>query len=895
MKHRKLIVAAALALLLCVPAVAVFNERDLGETLAVLRFELKQEYETMSNTQSRMGTTDRIQHRRMIEMIKKCNELSLMLYSQNQDYTFDMTYALKTVTKEYESFNRQKMPYDDIIQSLDIEIGRYSRLVESLRRLPPQLQDVENLPDSLKYHNDSVSFDAPRLREAMAVVRDFETAPGRNLAPGHEQELAHEHERIFGSEAEREIADEHRTTFILDDQGKIDRDSCLFYATSILKMYSSTKDHIVTDNEHYTNANLRLKESYDYAQERYKVIQKKIFIQGQDDYFSVISRFGQFCTRAFSDARKKYSANLSPDVDGALRQSEWRGPKVVGFIGVMIAWLLFATALSVIGVQIFKRRSKKMQTEEFRLHTPCLTWFCGAVIFAISMMIVSHFISNSYFSLAAGHLLTFAWLLAAILLSLLIRLDGRQVGAGMKMYAPLVVMGLIVIIFRIIFIPNRLANLVLPPLLLVFAVWQLRSCLKHRNYVQDSDVLVGWITFFVILATTVMAWIGYVLLGIEVLIWWLFQVSAIETITAIDELLNRYYREKLKKRLPANHKPGENMEITWFFDLVKRCLVPVLAIMSVPFCIWMAADVFDLTALCKEFYHKTFFDLTSSNGSEILRISMSNVVIIAVMYFIFRYFNYVVRTAYHDYRIKKERRRNGGAYIHANEINFTLANNVISIIIWGIYIISLILILKIPTGAISIVGAGLATGLGLAMKDVLNNFIYGIQLMSGRLRVGDWVECDGVRGKVNAISYQSTQIETLEGAMISYLNTSLFDKNFKNLTRNHAYEFVKIVVGVKYGTDVEKVRLLILEAMKEVETRDRFGRSIVDMSKGVTVVLDELSESSVDIAVKQFVLVAERNNYIARAKEVIYNTLNANGIEIPFPQRDVNLKVTKED
>ena len=192
-------------------------------------------------------------------------------------------------------------------------------------------------------------------------------------------------------------------------------------------------------------------------------------------------------------------------------------------------------------------------------------------------------------------------------------------------------------------------------------------------------------------------------------------------------------------------------------------------------------------------------------------------------------------------------------------------------------------------GAISIIAAGLATGLGLAMKDILNNFIYGIQLMSGRLRVGDWVECDGVRGKCTAISYQSTQIETLDGAVMSFLNTSLFNKNFKNLTRNNSYEFVKIGVGVGYGVDVEKVRTMLLEALKVLQTKDSYGRDIVDTKKGLSVALDEFGDSSVDLAVKQFVLVAERSAYIAKAKEIIYNTLNENNIAIPFPQRDIHV------
>ena len=114
-------------------------------------------------------------------------------------------------------------------------------------------------------------------------------------------------------------------------------------------------------------------------------------------------------------------------------------------------------------------------------------------------------------------------------------------------------------------------------------------------------------------------------------------------------------------------------------------------------------------------------------------------------------------------------------------------------------------------------------------------------------------------------------------------------KNFNNLTRNNAYEFTKIVAGVAYGTDIKKVREVLMEAMQELRTKDRYGREIVEPTYGIKVVVNDMSDSSVDIAVKQYVLVAERIGYVDRSKEAIYEALNAAGITIPFPQCDVHL------
>ena len=72
-------------------------------------------------------------------------------------------------------------------------------------------------------------------------------------------------------------------------------------------------------------------------------------------------------------------------------------------------------------------------------------------------------------------------------------------------------------------------------------------------------------------------------------------------------------------------------------------------------------------------------------------------------------------------------------------------------------------------------------------------------------------------------------------------------------------------------------------------TKDKYGRNIVDPKRGVVVAFETFGDSSIDIALKQYVLVEERYVYEARVKELVYNTLNENGIEIPFPQRDVHI------
>ena len=860
MRKRRLIIA--ILAFLCIPVLAVFNEKDLGNTLSVLRYELKQEYDRMSSTGNEMKALDETQHQQMVEMIKKCNELSLMLYSQNGDYTFDMTYALKEVSREYELFNSGKLPYDSILADIDGEIDRYSRLLESLKRLPAPGDVPPPLPDSLRTDSLRRRPAPPQVRE---VIDSLDTVS-------------------------------RKQAFLLDEDSKDDRDACIFYAEALLNLYEEGKEMILTDSQHYEGAEARLKESYDYAQDRYRAIQKSMFTRGQEHYIEILRHPAKYIKQALHEVRTKYSRSLGT-ATGV--RSEWRGPIVFAFFLIVAVCLLLSTLISQVVVLIISRRVKRLQTERFKKSRKLVTALCGTALFLLAIAIVSGTTTNNFISQATKLLLVFCWMLVAIFLSLLIRLKPAKFKYGMGLYMPVIVVGFVAICCRVMFVPNTVMNILLPPLLVICMFWQAGACRKYSKQTELTDEIVSYVTLVVLVVSSVTACLGYIFLSLLIVMWWLFALAVEETIIALYRLFHQVKERRIgakleELRLQAEadfrkiHK-GEFIRITWLYDFIEDVVLPVLAVVSLPLSVLLALKVFDMQEIFNNIYSAKFFSFTSASGVEILKLSASMIVLALCLYFVFKYIAYFAKSMFRDIKLRNIMQASGRSYIKDEEVNLTVANNVISILVWGTFIILLFLLFNIPTGAISIVFAGLATGIGLAMRDILNNFIYGIQLMSGRLRAGDWVECDGVRGKVSSVSYQSTQIETLDGAVISFLNTALFNKNFKNLTRSNPYEFTKIVVGVKYGTDIEKARQVLVEAMKPLQGTDETGMKIVDEKTGVYVTVEEFGDNSVNIAVKQFVLVPQRNGYLARAREVIYNALNEAGIEIPFPQRDIHI------
>ena len=910
------------------------NMISLGDKLQSLRSELHNEYQQMSVTKDKISDNYEVQHQKMVDLMKSCNALSLQLYSQKQEYTLDLCFALEKVKEEYEDFNKDRTPYDRILSNLDIEIDRYARLVESLRRLPPEIAKVPNLPDSLAYRNDSLD-----LHLLLNGVN-----------------------RIDLTDEAKSMNDSVARLFVLDKSGQRDRKTCLYYSTELLKMYADSRAIIMTDSIHYQEAYLRLKESYDYAQRYYQVLQRRIFIEGQTPWPTILANPKQYWDEAVVDMKNKYltgpsndtlldvltaplptldtvpptdtlmmamidtlaatkadtlgatiadtlatvaavatsNEGIPSDTDEDTDLGNWEHIALFFVIVVLVVGLLFFWFISwllLLPVSHFVKPLKKKTNRQQRRYIALLI---GILIFVIlrSSDYVS-FEGSDMFDKAVSLSNTFLWLLAAIIGALLIRLSPNMFKETMKIYRPTIYLAVVVIGCRAIFVPNSMLNFIFPPVLIVFYAWQLIAYLRHKNRVEKSDRFMGSTSLAITGIALLVSIAGYIFASLLILIWWYFQLAVIHTMTTIWHLTTLYKEKRMQRRIDEYRDritfvSGPDKEAllfgaTWFYDLIKEVVLPIIALMSIPLCFHLALDVFDFDDLYHTLYHNPFYQYVDSNGVISFRISFYAIILLIGLVFVFRYINKALHIIWQQTRYTLFMRKNHRDSIRQNEINLSLGNSIISVLVWMVYVIIVFHTLQIPTGSLGLVAGGFSAGVGLALKDIINNFVYGIQLMTGRLKIGDWIECGDVRGYVTGINYQTTQVETIYGTTVSFLNADLFAKSFTNLTKSNSYEFLKIQVSVAYGTDIQRVRDAIVEAMQVMRTKDSYGREVVEPKKGIYVVVGEFGDNGVAIYVKQYVLAAERIAYIDRAKEVIYNALNTAGITIPFPQRDIHI------
>ena len=636
----------------------------------------------------------------------------------------------------------------------------------------------------------------------------------------------------------------------LSEKAATDRNVCLTLSVSILRTLKENKESMNEYINIYKLTEDRLTALHDYANVRYNDIQNNIFVNGGENYFSILRSFSRHLSQTKETVVEKYEPYKKVN-------SQWDSRVMGALFLFIIAFGGFAIVLNFIGLKYFL--PKKFRSDNFVEKRTCISMATTVVTFALILQIMRVTSNHNFFIMASGLLTQYAWLLSVILISLLLRLNARQISSAFRIYAPLIVIGFIVISYRIVLIPNELVNLMLPPILLICAIWQWWVIRKYNHNIPRSDMFYTYISLVAFIISVICSWLGYTLLSVQLLIWWIMQLTCILTITCLRSWIYAYGKR--------HHFQEKAMTESWFYHFLYSVLLPSLGVFSILLAIYWASEVFNLSALTWRVFSYKFID------SPNITISILNIAIVIVLWMLFSYINKTAKSLLKQYFESKDKTSSGSRYM--------MSKNVIQLVVWGIWLILSLAICHVDNTWLVVVSGGLSTGIGFASKDILENIYYGISLMTGRLKVGDWIVCDGIRGKVESISYTSTMLEAIDGSVIAFQNSQLFTKNYKNMTKNHGYELHVLDVGVAYGTDIDRTRKLLVDEISKLD--------FIDHSHKVNVLLREFGDSSVNLKVLVWVPVLTQYVSDCQILECVYKTLNNNHITIPFPQRDLHI------
>lgn len=809
--HKSFLVNIILLLLVALPSHAVLKERNIGGSLAMLRIELTNYHNKLERQSGAQKEQQQQVMKQLLSTMNRSQQNAIMLYSQKSGNVFDLTYACHEATEQYKSFKETVGPFREYVDEANTEITRYDSLISDLSSM---------------------------------------------------------------------------YTASLSDKEKIDRNVCLTLAVNIRRTLNYKKQQSQQYIDIYKKTEARLKGLNDYANKRYAEIQTSIFSNNGESVLSLLRNLKNEIKTTSQTMVEKYKTTNK-------FRSDWDSRIILILLAIIVFYALIAAGLAylVIGFVITRlvRKNKAdfllhwlfgseagdKAKENFRAKRVCIILAATVITFAAVLGMVKATINQNFLSMASGLLVEYAWLMAVILLSLLIRLDGKQILHGLRIYTPIMAMCFIVIFFRIVLIPNILSNLVMPLLLLFFTVWQWFALRKNAKQLPVTDSFYAWVSLTVFLASDVASMVGYSLLSVEILIWWTMQLTCILTITCVSDLLKQYGNDP-KRKFFNDDTPVSR---TWFFRLVYTAALPILGTLSILISIYWAADVFNLSDTTLSLFNRSLVN------TDKFTFSIMRAVQASVFFFLAKYVNHVSLHTLHyqltlreQRKAKQEKRKPSMQTVISHT---TMWRNVIQVVIWGAWLLVTLTIFHIDNSWIVAISAGLSTGIGFAMKDILENLYYGISLMAGRIKVGDYISIDGTKGTVRNISYTSTTVEALDGSVIAYQNSQLFSKNYKNLTRNHGNVLSIIPIGVAYGSRVPEVKGAIDTAVTKLNKQNYI--------KYLKTVFAGFGDNSIDFKILAWVDSRKQTYAEGDIMEAVYNALNDKNIEIPYPQRDIHI------
>lgn len=185
---------------------------------------------------------------------------------------------------------------------------------------------------------------------------------------------------------------------------------------------------------------------------------------------------------------------------------------------------------------------------------------------------------------------------------------------------------------------------------------------------------------------------------------------------------------------------------------------------------------------------------------------------------------------------------------------------------------------------LALVAGALSLGIGFGLQNIVSNFVSGLILLAERpFKAGDWIVAGGVEGTVKRVNVRATEIETFQRQTVIMPNSELINSAVGNWTHRNSLGRLDIPIGVAYGSDVNRVRDILSELASSHE--------MVIKNPEPAVIFKDFGASSLDFEVRMYLY--DISNIMTVQNDMrfaIVETFEREGIEIPFPQRDINIK-----
>lgn len=216
-----------------------------------------------------------------------------------------------------------------------------------------------------------------------------------------------------------------------------------------------------------------------------------------------------------------------------------------------------------------------------------------------------------------------------------------------------------------------------------------------------------------------------------------------------------------------------------------------------------------------------------------------------------------------------------------------LAAKAAEIAIFGVAFLVAMNIAGIPLSSLAVLTGALGVGIGFGLQKIASNFVSGvILLLEGQATVGDYVELDGGEaGTIVKMTARAAILETFDGRWIVVPNEDFIVTRVVNYSDSGSANRYDVSFSVSYDTDINKIPDLVSPAVAALDF-------VLSDPEEPDVELDGFGDNGIDFVVEFWVEGIDdgKNKYRSHVRFAIWNALKDAGIEIPFPQRVVEIK-----
>jgi small-conductance mechanosensitive channel len=520
-------------------------------------------------------------------------------------------------------------------------------------------------------------------------------------------------------------------------------------------------------------------------------------------------------------------------------------------------WLKFL-ALAVIGGALFTLLGRLLynKLQKFKMisaHTNKIIvfkqgWiFLGVGLLMFGVYFWTTVVEYSFFCRFAMIFISMSFLL----FTLRIRVKPESYKSVFKLYLPLLLLYILgntlwtlVVTYRPLIVIWTIVNI---PVAIATAYYMI----KHKLPVLDR--LLGFVTVMMTLGCSIMAAWGYAFMAITVIMVWFLAAVGIQAGISLTALAARFKPETTPQRIAAS--------------FVFMILIPMKWILIVGGLIYWTAMQFNVQNMLEKFLESNLCP-----GVEFIQISVWDIICslaaALILFFIISTIKNVIRLFYLE---------NADSGLLASFL--TLG----TYLAWIAYAVFVLMLLRIPPNTILVVLGGMSMGLGFGLRDIIENFICGIILLAGKsVRPGDVIEFDDTWGVVQKISIRSTVVKTFDDAIINLPNSVVVSKNFRNWTLTGHIIRRDIKVGVAYGSDIAKVKRLLLEIAADDDN--------VLAQPPPRVLFMDFGASELDFCLRLwFKDLRKHTDSASNIREKIEQRFKENGVVIAYPQLDVHM------